>query len=87
VADRGIVVVTHPDGIRTEYEPVHPLVTRGQAVARGDPIGAVSGSHAACAPASCLHWGARRGDSYLDPMSLLNALGPLGTVRLIPAPG
>jgi murein DD-endopeptidase MepM/ murein hydrolase activator NlpD len=83
VADRGIVVVAHPDGLRTEYEPVRPLVTRGQAVARGDPIAEVSGSHAACAPASCLHWGARRGENYLDPMSLLSALGP---VRLIPRP-
>ena len=30
---------------------------------------------------TCLHWGARRGDTYLDPLSLLRPLGP---VRLLP---
>jgi murein DD-endopeptidase MepM/ murein hydrolase activator NlpD len=81
VAGRGVVVLAHPDGITTEYEPVAVAVTVGQAVGAGEPLGTVSGSHAGCAPASCLHWGARRGEVYLDPMSLL---APLGVVRLLP---
>lgn len=81
VAGRGVVVIEHPDGIRTEYEPVHPLVEVGATVLGGDPIGRLAGRHPGCAPHRCLHWGARRGTVYLDPMALLGRLGP---VRLLP---
>lgn len=81
VAGRGVVVLTHPDGISTEYEPVAAVVVQGQRVVAGQRVGTVLGRHRACAPASCLHWGARRGSAYLDPMSLL---APLGVVRLLP---
>ena len=81
VAGRGVVVVVHPDGISTEYEPVRPLVAAGAAVARGQPIGRVLGAHGSCAPQRCLHWGARRAEAYFDPLSLLRPLGP---VRLLP---
>ena len=83
VAGRGVVVVRHPDGIRTEYEPVRPLVRVGDAVRRGQSIGELRGSHAGCA-GHCLHWGARRGSTYLDPLALLRPLGP---VVLLPWPG
>lgn len=82
VAGRELVVIVHRDGLRTEYEPVRPLVHAGQAVTAGQRIGTVRGRHAGC-PGSCLHWGARRGDTYLDPLSLLQRLGP---VRLLPWP-
>ena len=82
VAGRGVVVLSHPDGIRTEYEPVHPLVGVGAHVRAGDPIGVVRGRHPGC-PGECLHWGARRGDTYLDPLILLRPLGP---VVLLPTP-
>jgi murein DD-endopeptidase MepM/ murein hydrolase activator NlpD len=81
VAGRGVVVLQHADGIRTEYEPVRPLVRRGAAVARGQPIGRLRGAHSGCVPGRCLHWGARRGGVYLDPLTLLRPLGP---VRLLP---
>jgi murein DD-endopeptidase MepM/ murein hydrolase activator NlpD len=81
VAGRGLVVIEHPDGIRTEYEPIRPAVTRGAVVHRGEMIGLVAGTHGACAPGGCLHWGARRGEDYLDPLVLLQPLGP---VRLLP---
>jgi murein DD-endopeptidase MepM/ murein hydrolase activator NlpD len=81
VAGRGIVVLLHPDGITTEYEPVVAVVRVGQLVARGAAIGRVSGSHDGCPPGRCLHWGAKRSGQYFDPMSLLDALGP---VRLLP---
>jgi murein DD-endopeptidase MepM/ murein hydrolase activator NlpD len=76
VAGRGVVVVGHPDGIRTEYEPVRPLVRAGARLRAGDPIGVIHGRHPGC-PGVCLHWGARRGDAYLDPMTLLRPLGPV----------
>lgn len=83
VAGRGVIVIAHPDGISTEYEPVRPLLAAGQTVARGQPIGRLSGQHGGWPPGTCLHWGARRGETYLDPLLLLRPLGP---VRLLPWP-
>lgn len=83
VAGRGVVVVAHPDGVRTEYEPVRPLVLVGSHVRAGEPIGVLAGRHTGCA-AACLHWGARRAEVYLDPLALLRPLGP---VVLLPDPG
>ena len=83
VAGRGVVVVLHPDGIRTEYEPLRPAVARGRRVLAGTVLGVVAGAHRGC-PQSCLHWGARRGEVYLNPLSLLRPLGP---VRLLPWTG
>ena len=81
LASRGVVVIEHPDGVLTEYEPVTPAVWAGQRVARGQPIGRVHGSHLTCGLSRCLHWGARRDGAYFDPMTLLVRLGP---VRLLP---
>lgn len=76
VTGRGVVVILHPDGVRTEYEPVHPLVSAGASVAAGTPIGLLHGRHPGCAR-SCLHWGARLGAAYFDPLRLLVPLGPV----------
>lgn len=76
VAGRGVVVLAHPDGIRTEYEPIRASVSAGQHVASGTVLGTVHGRQAGC-PAACLHWGARRGTDYLDPLALLRPLGPV----------
>jgi murein DD-endopeptidase MepM/ murein hydrolase activator NlpD len=81
VAGRGVVVLVHPDGVSTEYEPLAVAVRAGQRVLAGQRLGVLRGVHRSCAPAPCLHWGARRGAAYLDPMSLLE---PLGVVRLLP---
>jgi murein DD-endopeptidase MepM/ murein hydrolase activator NlpD len=84
VAGRGLVVIQHPDGIRTEYEPLVPDVAAGTAVRGGQVVGRLRGRHGTCAAGRCLHWGARRGDTYLDPLLLLQPLGP---VRLLPWTG
>jgi murein DD-endopeptidase MepM/ murein hydrolase activator NlpD len=76
VAGRGVVVILHPDGVRTEYEPLRPLVSAGARVALGTPIGVLRGRHPGCRR-SCLHWGARLDSSYFDPLRLLVALGPV----------
>jgi murein DD-endopeptidase MepM/ murein hydrolase activator NlpD len=74
VAGTGVVAVTHPGGIRTTYEPVTAAVEAGAAVAAGDALGVLaSGAHC---PASCLHWGALRGEVYLDPLTLLRPVAP-----------
>jgi murein DD-endopeptidase MepM/ murein hydrolase activator NlpD len=80
VAGRPVVSVAHTNGTRTTYEPVEPLVRAGQEVRAGEAIGVVVAGHPGC-PAACLHWGLRRGNTYLDPMALL---GP-SRVRLYPA--
>ncbi|GAA3812211.1 murein hydrolase activator EnvC family protein [Cellulomonas soli] len=80
VAGRGIVTVVDADGLRSSLEPVDPVVATGQGVHRGDVVATVSTDAAAsshCAPATCLHWGVRRGTDYLDPMDLLGAPGPV----------
>jgi murein DD-endopeptidase MepM/ murein hydrolase activator NlpD len=80
VARRGVVVVTHPDGLRTSLEPVAASVPVGTAVAAGSAIGVVESRRADgggttpnhCAPRTCVHWGVRRGERYIDPLSLLD---------------
>jgi len=81
VAGRGVVVIAHGDGIRTEYEPVAPLVSTGQVVTSGQPIGRVRGTHDGQPPDRCLHWGARRGSEYINPLLLLRPLGPVRLLR------
>jgi murein DD-endopeptidase MepM/ murein hydrolase activator NlpD len=80
VAGRPVVSVDHAGGLRTTYEPVHPVVGAGQRVARGTALGTLAGGHAGCPVAACLHWGLRRSEDYLDPLSLLEP----PEVRLLP---
>jgi len=79
VAGRPVVSIDHADGLRTTYEPVDPAVGAGQRVARGSPIGVLVTGHAGCPVEACLHWGLRRGETYLDPLQLL-----VVRVRLLP---
>jgi hypothetical protein len=79
LAGRGVVVVSQGP-LRTTYEPVVASVRVGATVTAGQPIGRLSAAGSHCSPAVCLHWGLRRGDEYLDPLSLLNS----GPVRLLP---
>jgi len=82
VAGRGVVVVSHAGGFRTTYEPVDHRPTVGAVVATGAPIGILSSVPGHCPPAACLHWGALRGSTYLDPLTLVGrgppVLLPLG---------
>ena len=85
VADRGVVSLEHPGGVRTTYEPVLAEVSRGQVVRAGQVIGTVgrwSGRHPSCPEGGCLHWGARRGRVYIDPRWLVDP----PPVRLLPGP-
>lgn len=76
VAGRPTVTVLHRGGIRTTYEPVLGSLPVGSRVAAGQRIGtlALTGSH--CGASPCLHLGALRGSSYLDPVRLLRG-GPI----------
>ncbi|CCG04606.1 M23 family metallopeptidase [Blastococcus saxobsidens] len=80
VAGRPVVSVNHAGGLRTTYEPVRPSVGAGERVERGAPLGALLPGHEGCPADACLHWGARRGEDYLDPLLLLRP----PRVRLLP---
>lgn len=78
VAGRGVVSVTlsgtGDPPLRTTYEPVTASVDRGQKVAAGTVIGTLQlpTGHCPRPSPSCLHWGLLKGDTYLDPLSLLD---------------
>jgi murein DD-endopeptidase MepM/ murein hydrolase activator NlpD len=83
LADRSVVSIEHPGGLRTTYEPVQPSVRVGDEVRRGQVIGLLMAGHPGCAavaPAVCLHWGAHRERVYLDPLRLVET----GRIRLLP---
>ncbi|WP_404956017.1 M23 family metallopeptidase [Streptomyces sp. 147326] len=79
VAGRGVLSLTLPNGLRTTYEPVRPLVAEGEQVMAGQVVAVLAeGSHC---PAPCLHWGLLSGETYLNPLTLV----PRPTPRLLPA--
>lgn len=83
LAGRGVVSIDHAGGIRTTYEPLAVLIPAGMRVTRGTVIGHLTPGHSGCVDApACLHWGARRGTEYLDPLGLLST----GRIRLLPWP-
>ena len=68
------VVVLHPDGVRTSYSFLRSTtVHRGDFVRQGQTVGTAGPE---------LHFGARSGDVYLDPLALLGG-GPV-RVHLVP---
>ncbi|WP_437059767.1 murein hydrolase activator EnvC family protein [Streptomyces sp. enrichment culture] len=90
VAGRGVVSVeltgTGEPPLRTTYEPVRASVRKGDRVGAGQVLGAVEPAGSHCS--ACLHWGLLRGDTYLDPLSLLPPwLLHAGPSRLLPVLG
>ncbi|GHH52219.1 M23 family metallopeptidase [Lentzea cavernae] len=79
VAARTLVSLDHRNGLRTTYEPIAPTVTAGHPVRRGEVIGHLQPGHC---HSPCLHWGARKGHAYLDPLRLVTT----ARVRLLPLP-
>ncbi|ASO19325.1 Murein hydrolase activator NlpD precursor [Actinoalloteichus hoggarensis] len=80
VAGRPVVSIQHAAGLITSYEPVEPILTTGDPVSAGQPIGTVTSGHPGCTSETCLHWGARRDGVYIDPLTLLGLL----RLRLLP---
>ncbi len=76
LADRPVLVLSHGE-LRSTFEPVVALVQVGTHVSQGQPIGRLVAGHA-CPATSCLHWGLKRGEVYLNPLSLVR-----GEVRLL----
>lgn len=80
IAGVGIVVVDH-GATRTTYQPVDASVRVDTEVAAGAVLGTLEWYGGHCLPAACLHWGLVRGETYLDPLTLVDAPSP---VRLLP---
>jgi murein DD-endopeptidase MepM/ murein hydrolase activator NlpD len=81
VGGRGVLVIDH-GSLRTTLEPVRTLVAAGTPVRAGEIVATLvdaPGPDPACA-ANCLYWGERRGDDYIDPLTLLPDAPP----RLLP---
>ena len=72
------VSIVHPDGVTTSYGPLTGLRVRlGQDVQATEALGRLAaGGHGTDGLDAGLHWGARIGSRYLDPMSLLEAGTP-----------
>ena len=88
VAGKGVVSVeltgTGDPPLRTTYEPVTASVKKGEEVEPGEVIGTVDPTGSHCT-ATCVHWGLRRGETYVDPLSLLPPwLLHRGPSRLLP---
>ncbi|OMH24189.1 peptidase M23 [Tersicoccus phoenicis] len=71
VVDRPVLTIAHGDGLRTSVEPVTATVRRGDRVSAGQVVGRLTGGRWHCAPGSCLHWGVRLGQDYVDPLGLI----------------
>lgn len=84
VAGRGVISIDHEGGLRTTYQPVAPAVTAGDQVYRGQVLGTLAAGHPGCPEPACLHFGVRRGEEYVDPLSLI---GEPSEIRLKPWEG
>ncbi|MFE4023667.1 murein hydrolase activator EnvC family protein [Streptomyces sp. NPDC059101] len=91
VAGRGVLTIEvahsgHPPS-RTTYEPVRATSHKGQHITAGQPVGVLEHGPYHCR-APCLHWGLRRGTTYLNPLSLLPPTAlRIGHSRLLPVFG
>ncbi|MGX1851301.1 murein hydrolase activator EnvC family protein [Streptomyces sp. NPDC055299] len=88
VAGRGVLTieVSHSGRppLRTTYEPVDPTTRKGQHITAGQKVAVLQRGPFHCR-APCLHWGLRRGKTYLNPLSLLPRSMLLGgPSRLLP---
>ncbi|OSY35333.1 Murein hydrolase activator NlpD precursor [Streptomyces platensis] len=89
VAGRGVLTLevsrSGRPPLRTTYEPVRSTVRKGQRVKAGQPVAVLQPDGPFHCREPCLHWGLRRGKTYLDPLSLLpRSMLRGGPSRLLP---
>lgn len=101
VVNRKVLVIAHPDGRRSTFEPMDEALTVGTTVTAGEVIGTVAvtaGSNSErpyrrCST-PCLYWGVRqggaRGDGSGKEAEYINPMSLLGSKEpsiLLPVPG
>jgi murein DD-endopeptidase MepM/ murein hydrolase activator NlpD len=74
VVDRPVITIDHGNGLRSSFEPVESSLAAGSAVDAGQVIGTLLPGH--CPAASCVHWGVRRGEDYVNPLQFVMDLRP-----------
>jgi murein DD-endopeptidase MepM/ murein hydrolase activator NlpD len=78
------ISINHSDGVRTTYSWLSAVdVRKGDVVRRGESIGATGHGHPEI-DTPHLHFGARVGATYIDPMLLLEGDGVVGLIHLAP---
>ena len=84
VAGSLFVSIDHPDGIRTTYSWLSDVsVRKGDHVKQGQAVGRTGHGHPT-EQVPHLHFGARIGDVYIDPMLLLEQGSVAGLIHLAP---
>ena len=101
VVNRKVLVIAHPDGRRSTFEPIDEALPVGTRVATGEVIGTVAGAadgnseqpYQRCST-PCLYWGVRqggaRGDGSGKAAEYINPMSLLGSKEpsiLLPVPG
>jgi murein DD-endopeptidase MepM/ murein hydrolase activator NlpD len=87
VAGSLFVSIDHPDGVRSTYSWLSSIaVSKGQTVTKGWVIAATGHGHPEV-PTPHLHFGARVGSVYIDPMLLLEGGSVVGLIHLAPLDG
>ncbi|WP_427016920.1 M23 family metallopeptidase [Pseudarthrobacter sp. P1] len=80
VVDRGVLTLRHANGLLGSFEPVDSPLEPGTEVAAGAQLGTLAGrTHCGPGPpgpGSCLHWGVRRGEEYINPLQFVLDLRP-----------
>lgn len=74
VVDRPVLTIDHGDGLRSSFEPLTSGLKPGDAVRKGQALGAVEPGH--CGSVTCLHWGVRRGEDYVNPLDFVQDMRP-----------
>ncbi|OFL53412.1 peptidase M23 [Rothia sp. HMSC062H08] len=101
VVNRKVLVLAHPDGRRSTFEPMDEALTVGTTVAAGEVIGTVAVTaggnserpYRRCSTA-CLYWGVRQGGARGDGSGKdAEYINPMSLLRskepsiLLPVPG
>jgi len=82
-----VISIDHADGVRTTYSWLSAVqVRKGDTVSRGQLIGQTGHGHPDV-PVPHLHFGARIGTVYIDPMLLLEGSGVAELIHLAPLEG
>lgn len=84
VVDRPVLTVAHAGGLRSSFESVRSDLSKGDTVSQGDVIGKPAEPPHCGAEAECVHWGVRRGETYVNPLQFVTDLRPS---VLLPIPG
>lgn len=81
VAGKNVVVLQHDNGLRSSFEPVTTQLPVGTFVEKGRIFAhRLPDAVSHCSGEGCIHWGVRDGDTYVDPLTLIN---PWVRVRLL----